>query len=241
MSPYELWHSASAATSIRLPSDPDELDVVCSDAVTCTLTPRGIEVDNCIFNSDHLQAILRQAPKTPKQKTVSVPVQVRLNRSLMAFIWVMNPRSGERLQVPNIDRAKAALSAFQVQVACRLQRKARDHGQKITISQAIKRACESARDLAKATTQGARRRMLRVTGLSLEEPTIAPDTLSGASGQRKSSRKRGKRGSGASKKSTIGALTGPIDRPSESRRVDDDIPSFRTVVRPARTLTGEQS
>jgi hypothetical protein len=238
MSPYELWRSASAATPIRLPSNPDELDVICSDAVTCTLTTKGIEVDNCIFNSAYLQAILRQAPKKPHQKTVSVPVQVRLNRSLMAFIWVMNPRSGERLQVPNIDRTKATLSAFQVQVACRLQRKARDHGQKITISQAIKRARESARDLTQATTQGARRRMLRVTGLSLEEPTSAPEA---PSARRKSSRKQGNRANGASKKSTTGTLAGPINRRPASPRVDDDIPSFTTVVRAAHTLTREQS
>ncbi|NVM89650.1 hypothetical protein FHT32_003307 [Variovorax sp. SG517] len=238
MSPYELWRSASAATSIRLPSDPDELDVICSDAVTCTLTTKGIEVDNCIFNSDHLQAILRQAPRKPNQKTVSVPVQVRLNRSLMAFIWVTDPRSGERLQVPNIDRTKAGLSAFQVKVACRLQRKARDHGQKISLSQAIKRARESARDLSQATTQGARRRMLRVTGLSLEESTTVPEA---PSTRRKSVRKRGNRGNGTSKKSTTGTLGKPINRRPASPRVDDDIPFFTTVVRAPKTLTGRQS
>jgi hypothetical protein len=241
MSPYELWRSASAATSIRLPSDPDELDVICSDAVTCTLTPRGIEVDNCIFNSDHLQAILRQAPKKPSHKTVSVPVKVRLNRSLMAFIWVMNPKSGERLQVPNIDRTKATLSAFQVKVASRLQRKARDHGQKITTSQAIKRARESARDLTQATTQGARRRMLRVTGLSLEEPTAASEAISATSVRRNSALKGKKRANGVNKKSTTGELAGPSYRRPANPRIEDDIPSLTTVVRAPHTLTGERS
>ncbi|MGJ7531391.1 hypothetical protein [Variovorax sp. GB1P17] len=237
MSPHELWRSASAATSIRFPTDPSELDVVCSDAVTCNLTTKGIELDNCMFNSDHLQAILRQTPREPNSKAVSMSVQVRLNRSLMAFIWVMDPRSKERLQVPNTDRVKATLSAFQVKLACALQRKAGDHGQKITISQAIKRARDSARALENAKTQSARRNVLKLMGLPDEESSATTDASSSASARRKSSSKRS---TGTNKRSTIGALPGPLERPPTRSHGEEDIPSFTTVVRAPQTLVGHE-
>lgn len=174
MSPLEAWRRGFTVTAIRLPADPDELDVVCSDAQTCTLTTKGIQFANCVFNSDHLQAMLRDALWKPGKKTLSVKVEIRYNRFSMAFIWVMDPATKVRLQVPNLDATKATLSAFQIKVAQDAQHRSQEAGHTITMAEAIKKVRDANRDLNKATTQGARRRALKVLGLNPDE-SLAPE------------------------------------------------------------------
>lgn len=234
MSPYELWRSASAVTPVRLPVDANELDVICSDTVNCTLTTRGIELDNCTFNSRLLQGILRQAPKGANSKTMSVPVQVRVNRSLMAFIWVTDPRTNERLQVPNIDSVKAELSAYQIKVARAMQLKGCDQGQKITIAQALKRSREVVRSLEMATTQSARRRALKLMTLP-PEPRIATEVVIAAPPARRAGSRKHRV---ANRNFTEGKLVEAVERQPAIPQ-DDDLPILTTVVRQART-DGEQ-
>ncbi|WP_157773827.1 hypothetical protein [Variovorax atrisoli] len=147
----------------------------------------------------------------------------------MASIWVMNPQSKERLQVPNIDPVKATLSAYQIKVAYGLQRRTREQGQKITISQAIQRARDSARDLANATTQSARRRALRLMGLSVEEPVVKAKAHLPTTVQPQTSRKR--------KVDAKHGLAEPIEQASGGSPAGDETPSFPTVVRAPHVAT----
>ncbi|MFM9928156.1 hypothetical protein VLK31_34660 [Variovorax sp. H27-G14] len=235
MSPYELWRSASAVTPVRLPMDPNELDVVCSDSVNCTLTTRGIELDNCTFNSRLLQGILRQAPKGANPKTMSVPVQVRVNRSLMAFIWVTDPRTNERLQVPNTDSVKAELSAYQIKVARAMQLKGRDQGQTITIAQAIKRSREVVRSLEMANTQSARRRALKLMTLPPEPQIPTGAAIAAPPARQASSRKH----RAANRNFAEGHLVEDVKRQPTIPQ-DEDIPILATVVRSSRNVDWEQ-
>ena len=238
MSPYEAWRSGAAVTPIRMPADPDELDVVCSEAVTCTLTTKGIQLENCMFNSDHLQNLLRRAPKTSGKRTVSAPVHVRVNRSLMSFIWVMDPQSKERLRVPNTDQTLATLSAYQISVVLAVRNKAREAGQRITISQAIVKARDQARDFLKASTQATKRRLLKLLALPPEASTPTPESPLPASPARRPSLRN--RGVISSRQSTAGTLYEPTEHTPAKTRDEDELPSFRTVVRAPATLNGGQ-
>lgn len=174
MSPYDAWKQAIEASFIRLPAASDELDVVCSDSVTCTLTVKGVVLENCTFNSPHLQAILRDAPRQPTKKAgAGIPVEVHVNRTLMDAIWVRDPRTRERLRVANIDPAKACLSAYQISAAIKVQKEAEDQGKKIALGQAIQRTRDAARELQRANTQSARRRALKLMGLALDDEPSA--------------------------------------------------------------------
>lgn len=249
MSPYEAWSRASTMTCIRLPQDLDELDVVCCDVVFCTLTGRGIALENCTFNAPSLQAIWRNAPiqsrrqpSTQSRKGTNgrinqraersadgIQVEVRFNRALMDSIWVLDPDTKTRLRVPNIDPIKARLSAYQIALALKIQRQASDRGQRITVGQAIERSRDAARELQFGRNLSQRRQALKILGLSYEE-TPASEELPpiNSSGQRRG------QSLGVAEEPSPESIEDSFQRPRERNSNDNEVRRLRTVIRPPR-------
>jgi hypothetical protein len=249
MSPFEAWSRASTITCIRLPQDLDELDVLCCDVVSCTLTGRGIVLENCTFNTPSLQAIWRDAPiqsrgrpSTQSRKRTSsrisqradmpaesMQVEVRFNRALMDGIWVLDPGTKTRLRVPNIDPVKARLSAYQIALALKIQRQASDKGQRITVGQAIERLRDAARELQFGRNLAQRRQALKVLGLSYEE-TPASEGFPPES----STRQRRDPNPRVAEDFSPESIKDGLHRPPKRDANDNEVRRLRTVIRPPR-------
>lgn len=164
MSPLALWQQFFNLETTYLPLNPDELDEICCDSQQRTISHVGVELDNCRFQSFALQEIRRLAAGPENAK-----VQLRYNRKSMAHIWVTDPKTGDRIQVPNVDPVTARLSAAQVAATEKLRR---DHkktnGEIIQFGEALKRLREIGQSLLRANTQGKRRQGYKLLGITLE-------------------------------------------------------------------------
>ena len=175
MSPLTLWQQFFSLETTYLPLNPDELDEICCDSQQRTISHVGIELDNCRFQSFALQEIRRMAAGPENAK-----VQLRYNRKSMAHIWVTDPKTGDRIQVPNVDPVTAGLSAAQVAATEKLRR---DHkktsGEIIQFGEALKRLREIGQSLLRANTQGKRRQGYKLLGIipEAEQPQASQDSL----------------------------------------------------------------
>ena len=169
MSPLKLWTQFFSLEAAHLPLDPLELDEICCDTERRVISHIGIQLGNCFFNSLALREIHRQAAG-PK----NIEVQIRFNRSSMAHIWVKDPRSGDRIQVPNIDPELARLSAAQVKAAFKFQgEQKKSDGEMIAMGEALKRMREIGESLLRAHTQRKRRQGLKLLGMGFDDPAAA--------------------------------------------------------------------
>ena len=109
MSPLKRWSDAFRLAELRLPADPDELEIICCDWDTGTVSHIGIEKANCKFNSPALQALRRRHPG-PQNPVATF----RWNKDSMRCVWVQDDISKEWFEVPNTDPAKVKLSAAEV-------------------------------------------------------------------------------------------------------------------------------
>ena len=162
MSPLSIWTQFFSVESARLPSDPVELAIICCTTVYRSISHIGIEIENCVFNSDALQEIRRRAPVGKPLK-----VQVKYNTELMSAIWVMDPASGARIEVVNPDPQTQNLSAYQVSLGVKLAREVRSDQQIIAFGEALKKMRATARTDLHAKTQTKRRNARRVLGIEV--------------------------------------------------------------------------
>lgn len=162
MNPLAVWQQFFNLESTYLPMNPDELEEVCCESETRTISHIGIELDNCRFQSSALNEIFRAAPLAD-----NVVVKLRYNRSLMSHIWVTHPRTGERIRVPNVDPQTAGLNAKQVSAAEKIRRgHQKTTGELIAFSEALRRLREIGQALLRANTQAKRRKGYKLLGIT---------------------------------------------------------------------------
>lgn len=191
MSPLALWQQFFSLETTYLPLNPDELDEICCDSQQRTISHVGVELENCRFQSFALQEIRRLAAGPENAK-----VQLRYNRKSMAHIWVTDPKTGDRIQVPNVDPVTAGLSAAQVAATEKFRRShKKTSGEIIQFGEALKRLREIGQSLLRANTQGKRRQGYKLLGIApeAEQPQASqatPTKTEAASLPRKNVRKK---------------------------------------------------
>lgn len=165
MSPLERWKDAFTVQDLRLPLDPDELDIHCSDWDTATVSHIGIEKANCVFNNAELQA-LRRRHHGPD----SLVVQIRWNKDRMRCVWAQDAVSKEWLEVPNTDARKATLSAEQIALEKKIANLPGDLS--VVVSQVRSRKARQAiaNELAAASKVRTRNNAMRKLGVTVQPP-----------------------------------------------------------------------
>lgn len=160
MSPLSIWTQFFTVEQARLPSDPVELAIICSTTVYRSISHIGIEVENCVFNSDALQEIRRRAPVGKKLK-----LQVKYNPELMSAIWVRDPEDGKRIEVVNPDPQTRSLSAYQVSLGIKLMREVKSDRQIIELGEALNKMRTTAEAELRAKTQTKRKNARKALGV----------------------------------------------------------------------------
>jgi len=222
--PREYWDARFNMADVELPASVDQLDIICSETESRKLAGHGIEIANCKFNSFHLQKLRRELALTDV-----ADVQVKYNPSCLSHVWVRDPRTDERLEVPNIDPDKKDLSASQVALIEKFRRAQSDEDL-ITIKEARRRIAEIYMPLLQARTQRQRRNAFKILGLQTD------GTLSDAIPPSKPKTRAAKPASSTKKSAQIVEVRQPRPssnpstpvraRPSIDTDVMDDIPTF---------------
>jgi hypothetical protein len=163
-SSIDAWKERYSLEQVRLPGDIDELEVICCESDTRTVSHIGIELENCIFNNSTLQQLRQRVAPGGQTK-----VQLRYNPARMDRIWVQDPVTLQRFEVMNHDPETKDLSAKQVSALESIRRKSQSTGTVITRAQARKRIEEIYRPLVHAKTMLERRRALKILGLVFNE------------------------------------------------------------------------
>jgi hypothetical protein len=163
-SPIDAWNERYTLDRVRLPGYIDELEVICCESDTRTVSHIGIGLENCVFNNSTLQQLRR---RVAPGGTTKVPV--RYNPARMDRIWVQDPVTLQRFEVLNHDPVTKDLSAKQVTALESIRRKSQSTGTVITRAQARKRIEEIYRPLVLAKTMLERRRALKILGLIVNE------------------------------------------------------------------------
>lgn len=163
-SSIDAWKERYSLEQVRLPGDIDELEVICCESDTRTVSHIGIELENCVFNNSTLQQLRRRVAPGGKTK-----VELRYNTARMNRIWVQDPVTLQRFEVLNHDPATKDLSANQVSAMEAIRNKSQSIGTVITRAQARKRMEEIYRPLVRAKTMLERRRALKILGLIVSE------------------------------------------------------------------------
>lgn len=210
-SPIEAWKTLYALDRVRLPDSFDDLEVICCMSEMRVISHVGIELLNCKFNNPALQQIRRNMPMESSGR-----VKVRFNMASMRRIWVTDPMTGEHLEVLNQDPETQDLTAEQVTALERIRRQAQSQGVILNRAQARRKMSEHYGQLTSAMTQAARRRTLKLLGLS-EMPSASLE---------KPSKKKARPGN------PPGVRTGPTDSSSSSPSdpfKPADLPAGRTV------------
>lgn len=165
-SSIDAWKERYSLEQVRLPGDIDELEVICCESDTRTVSHIGIDLENCVFNSSTLQQLRRRVAPGGQTK-----VQLRYNPARMDRIWVQDPVTLQRFEVMNHDPDTKDLSAKQVAALEAIRSKSQSTGTVITRAQARKRIEEIYRPLVHAKTMLERRRALKILGLIANEST----------------------------------------------------------------------
>lgn len=182
MNPLEQWKRFFSPEETYIPVDPDELEEICCDAEQRVISHIGIEMLNCVFNCFELQEIRRQLPSLKNPY-----VKVKFHRDSLRCIWVVDPRSGDRIRVLNVDPVTAELSAFEMAETIKLQSKQKKTtGEILAFSEALRRMREIGQSLLRANTQGQRRRGFKMLGLVIDEKLTPADPPPARRTQRKS-------------------------------------------------------
>lgn len=163
-SAIEAWKARYSLERVRLPGDIDELEVICCESDTRTVSHIGIQLENCVFNNSTLQQLRRRVAPGAQVK-----VQLRYNPARMDRIWVQDPATRQRFEVKNHDPATMDLSAKQVTAVESIRRESQATGTVITRAQARKRIEEIYRPLVHAKTMTQRRRALKLLGLTIND------------------------------------------------------------------------
>lgn len=169
MSPLAMWNQFFSVEQAWLPPDPVELAVICCTTVYRSISHIGIEIENCVFNSDALQEIRRRAPTGKKLK-----LQVKYNPESMSAIWVMDPENKARIEVLNSDPQTRNLSAYQVSLGIKLMREVKSERQIIELGEALKKMRATAQADLHAKTQTKRKNARRVLGVDATPIAAVP-------------------------------------------------------------------
>lgn len=165
MNPLEKWQQFFRPEEIYLPVDPDELDEICCDTEERTISHVGVEMMNCFFNCTELQEIRRQLPSLKDPY-----VKVKFSRNSLSHVWVVDPKSGHRIKVANVDPEAAELSAYERSEALKIQSsRKKTHGEIIAFGEALRRMKEIGQSLLRANTQTQRRRGFKMLGVVIDE------------------------------------------------------------------------
>lgn len=219
MSPLSIWNQFFSVEQARLPSDPAELAIICCTTVYRSVSHIGIEVENCVFNSDALQEIRRRAPVGKKLK-----LQVKYNPELMSAIWVMDPESGARIEVVNPDPQTQNLSAYQISLGIKLMREVKSDRQIIELGEALNKMRATAEADLHAKTQTKRKNARKALGFDVTSIPAAPPNESKVEHQAAAAPIPGDKSGHSGGKNK--KLRAQIDRPAA---VVPPIPRYRVV------------
>lgn len=110
--PAHAWKVGIEGTSIRLPTDPKDLDVALCKIATRRLTHKGIEINNLYYNSLDARDLMY---RLGDDKSLTV----RYDDEDLGHIQLLDPDSNEHIEIPALDRDYAkGLTLYQHQV-CR--------------------------------------------------------------------------------------------------------------------------
>ena len=171
-SPVERWNQLASPDRLELPVDPDELEIICSDADVRVISHEGIQWRGTMFQSHALQQLRRKLPEACGSK-----VTVRCNGH-MARIWVRDPADGSHLEVLNTDPDTKDLTVQQILDLDAVRGKAGTPG-RLTAAQGRKRMKDYARQLQDCKTRKAKKALLRLLNLTaIPETQATPDEAS---------------------------------------------------------------
>jgi len=174
VNPLDKWRQFFRPEETYLPVDPDELDEICCDTEERVISHVGVEIMNCFFNCFELDEIRRQLPSLKDPY-----VKVKFRRDSLSHIWVVDPKSGHRIRVANVDPEAAELSAYEMSEIVKLQsNRKKTHGEIVAFAEALRRMKEIGQSLLRANTQNQRRRGFKMLGLVADEELtpLAPST-----------------------------------------------------------------
>lgn len=157
-SPVERWNQLASPDRLELPVDPDELEIICSDADERVISHEGIQWRGTMFQSPALQQLRRRLPQACGSK-----VTVRCN-SHMARIWVRDPADGSHLEVLNTDPDTKDLTVQQVLDLDAVRGKAGTPG-RLTAAEGRKRMKDYVQQLQDCKNKKAKRALLRLLNI----------------------------------------------------------------------------
>jgi len=171
-SPVERWNQLASPDRLELPVDPDELEIICSDADERVISHEGIQWRGTMFQSHALQQLRRKLPEACGSR-----VTVRCNGH-MARIWVRDPIDGSHLEVLNTDPDTKDLTVQQILDLDAVRGKVGTPG-RLTAAQGRKRMKDYARQLQDCKTRKAKNALLRLLNLTaMSETQATPDETS---------------------------------------------------------------
>lgn len=154
-SPAERWNQLASPDRLELPVDPDELEIICSDADERVISHEGIKWRGTMFQSPALQQLRRRLPEACGSR-----VTVRCNGH-MARIWVRDPADGSHLEVLNTDPDTKDLTVQQILDLDAVRGKAGTPG-RLTAAEGRKRMKDYVQQLQDCKNKKAKRALLRI-------------------------------------------------------------------------------
>jgi putative transposase len=158
----ETWKELTEHSPVRLPSNPELLELACTLPITRKLQAYGVEV--CYlrtFNNAELERLMRKY-----QHAGTVEVEVRYKPHLLDKVWVKDPDTQAWLVVENYDSETRNSTEWREQQIHRQIRIAQsDSNQIIGRAQAKAKLREIGTSMMAAKTMAKRRHALKLLGL----------------------------------------------------------------------------
>jgi len=101
IAPAVMWSKSIRDEDIPLPEDPARIDVMLGKPANCTLSHKGVEINNLFYNSHDLTELRRQYGDTLK-------VDVMVDESNVGHLYVMLPDGIGYVEVPAVNSDYAA-------------------------------------------------------------------------------------------------------------------------------------
>lgn len=159
----DAWKKLTAHSPVRLPPNPELLELACTIPITRKLQAYGVEI--CYlrtFNNDELGCLMRRY-----QHVSSMEVEVRYNPHRLDKVWVKNPDTKAWFVVENYDSETRNSTEWREQQIHRHIRLAQSEvGRVICRAEAKVKLRELGTNLMAGKTMAKRRHALRLLGLT---------------------------------------------------------------------------
>lgn len=171
--PIEIWRRNFNLSSVILPSDPNLVEILCTEVTTRRLQHYGIEIfGERTFNNFALSALRKF-----KEQEKSIEVKVRYNAEKLDKIWVYDETQDEWIVVPNSNPKTRDLSVFQLQLINRMRSEELKVNRKsLSIGEAREQIKKMVQVLINQKSQRSQKRALKMLGLT-SDPSRVKEVL----------------------------------------------------------------